>query len=105
MVSVTLPTSQPPKLTIFLLAELIDDAQTTLRRFSSTIAAAPAVVEAHYVAGEADVVLKLSVADMAEYDRFVESRINPSTLIRRFKTFVSLRTLDEGAKTLAASPG
>jgi DNA-binding Lrp family transcriptional regulator len=51
------------------------------------------VVEAHYVAGEADVLLKLRLQDMAAYDRFVETHINASGLVRRFKTFTALRSL------------
>jgi DNA-binding Lrp family transcriptional regulator len=51
------------------------------------------VVEAYYVTGEADVVLKLRLADMAAYDRFVETHINASSLVRRFKTLTALRSL------------
>ena len=80
-------------LTIFLLAELADESREALQRFSATVAAHPAVVEAHYVAGEADVVLKLSLADMTAYDRFVQAHINTSPLVRRFKTLTALRSL------------
>jgi DNA-binding Lrp family transcriptional regulator len=51
------------------------------------------VVEAHYVAGEADVLLKLRLPDLAAYDRFIETHINASALVRRFKTFAALRSL------------
>ena len=80
-------------LTIFLLAELADESRVALQRFSTAVAASPAVVEAFYVAGEADVVLKLSVPDVAAYDRFVETHINASRLVRRFKTLTALRSL------------
>ena len=82
-------------LIIFLLAELVDDTRETLTRFSLTIAAAAEVDEAHYVAGEADVVLKLRLKDVSAYDRFVATHMNPSPLLRRFKTFTSLRTLQQ----------
>jgi Lrp/AsnC family leucine-responsive transcriptional regulator len=80
-------------LTLFLLAELADESREALHRFSKTIAASPAVVEAYYVTGEADVVLKLRLPDMAAYDRFVETHINASKLVRRFKTLTALRSL------------
>jgi DNA-binding Lrp family transcriptional regulator len=80
-------------LTLFLLIDLADESRQALQRFSTTIAANPTVVEAHYVTGEADVVLKLRLPDMAAYDRFVETQISTSPLIRRFKTFTALRSL------------
>lgn len=93
---VALPESEAP-LTVFLLVELADESRRALQRFSTTIAANPAVVEAHYVTGETDVLLKLRLPDMAAYDRFVEMNINASPLIRRFKTLTALRPLMRGA--------
>ena len=89
---VAFPQAEAP-LTIVLLVELADESRQGLQRFTATIAADPAVTEAHYVAGEADVVLKLRLPDMASYDRFVEERINASPLVRRFKTLTALRSL------------
>jgi Lrp/AsnC family transcriptional regulator, leucine-responsive regulatory protein len=80
-------------LTLFVLAVLADESREALHRFSATIAASPAVVEAYYVTGEADVVLKLRLSDMAAYDRFVETHINASNLVRQFKTLTALRSL------------
>ena len=92
---VALPESAAP-LTLFLLAELADESRQALQQFSATVAANPAVVEAHYVAGEADVVLKLRLPDMAAYDRFVEMHVNTSPVVRRFKTLTALRSLAPG---------
>jgi DNA-binding Lrp family transcriptional regulator len=80
-------------LTVFLLAELADESREALNRFSAAVAENPAVVEAYYVTGEVDVVLKLALPDMAAYDRFVETHINASNLVRRFKTLTALRSL------------
>lgn len=80
-------------LTLFLLAELADESRAALKRFSNRVADHPAVVEAHYVAGEADVLLKLRLPDMAAYNRFVETYINASPSVRRFKTLTALRSL------------
>ena len=80
-------------LTLFLLAELTEESRAALKRFSNEVGRHPAVVEAHYVAGEADVLLKLRLPDMAAYDRFVETYINGSPLVRRFKTLTALRPL------------
>lgn len=80
-------------LTLFLLAELADESQEALQRFSTMIANNPAVIDAYYVAGEADVILTLHLPDMAAYDRFVATYINASALVRRFKTLTVLRSL------------
>jgi DNA-binding Lrp family transcriptional regulator len=89
---VALPDSEPP-VTLFLLAELKSESREDLRRFSSKVATNPAVMEAWYTAGEADVVLKLHLPNIAAYDRFVETHINASGLVRRFKTLTALRSL------------
>jgi DNA-binding Lrp family transcriptional regulator len=89
---VAIDTPQAP-LRILLLAELADDAATTIERFAAMLADAPEVMEAHYVTGEADVALSLELADMAAYDGFVARHINGSRLVRRFKTFATLRRL------------
>jgi Lrp/AsnC family leucine-responsive transcriptional regulator len=68
-------------LTLFMLAELAEESRAALERFSKR------------VAGEADVLLKLRLPDLAAYDRFIETHINASALVRRFKTFAALRSL------------
>lgn len=78
---------------IYLLIELSSESRKALQEFSATVAASSAVVEAHYVAGEVDVLLKLHLPDMAAYDRFVETQVNSSPLVRRFKTLTALRPL------------
>ena len=80
-------------LTVYLLAELTDDSAATVRRLAQTVCRTPEVREAHYVTGEADIVLKLTLADMAHYDRFIATHVNPEPAIRRFKTLASLRPL------------
>jgi DNA-binding Lrp family transcriptional regulator len=80
-------------LTVYLLAELIDDSAHTIRRFSSVLQEAQEVREGHYVTGEADVMLKLAVKDMGQYDRFVATYINGQPTVRRFKTLMALRRL------------
>jgi DNA-binding Lrp family transcriptional regulator len=80
-------------LTVYLLAELADDSAQTIKRFAKAIATAAEVREAHYVTGEADVILKLCVDDMAHYDRFVATYVNAEGSVRRFKTLVALRPL------------
>ena len=80
-------------LTVYLLAELADDNAATIQRVAEKICRTPEVREAHYVAGEADLLLKLELADMAHYARFLAAHLNSQPAIRRFKSFASLRPL------------
>lgn len=81
------------ELTVYVLVELVDDFVGTIQQFSHAIRAAAEVREAHYVTGEADVILKLAVSNMAEYDDFVAARLNAEPAVRRFKTLTALRPL------------
>jgi Lrp/AsnC family leucine-responsive transcriptional regulator len=78
---------------IYLLVELRDDARATLRGFTDSMRASKLIESAHYVAGEADVVLALRVTDVPEYARFVDERLNADPRVRRFRTLTSLRQL------------
>jgi DNA-binding Lrp family transcriptional regulator len=80
-------------LKLFVLIELRDDAEATIRRFVADVASDPMVTEAAYVTGEADVVLQLELADMEAYESFVRERLNASASVRRFKTLARLRIL------------
>lgn len=83
-------------LTVYLLAELVDDSAGTIRRVAESLCLTPEVCDAHYVTGEADIILKLELDDMPHYDRFVAAHVNSQAAIRRFKTFASLRPLARG---------
>lgn len=78
---------------VYALVELIDDREATVSRFRRQIDRNGAVIEAHYVTGEADVVLTIEVADIGAYDAFVRRHFGQSSLVKRFKTLTSLRAL------------
>ena len=85
--------SEGRRLRVYALVELVDDRDATVSRFRRQIDRNGAVVEAHYVTGEADVVLTLEVADIGAYDAFVRRHFGDSPLVKRFKTLTSLRAL------------
>lgn len=87
------PDAETDRIAIFVLAELCDDNIRTVTRFAEQVVQSAAVVEAHYVAGEADIVLCIMVADLDAYATFVENVLNENPLLRRFKTLISLRKL------------
>jgi DNA-binding Lrp family transcriptional regulator len=95
------PADTAERLIVYLLAELVDDSAETITRLSRTLSDLPEVIEAYYVAGEADLALKLEFADVAAYNAFLERHINGSAAVVRFKTLVALRSL----KPAFAQPG
>ncbi len=78
---------------IYLMVELRDDARGTVRGFTESMRASKLVASAHYVTGEADVVLTLRVSGIPEYARFVEQRLTGDARVRRFRTLTSIRQL------------
>jgi len=78
---------------IYLTVELRDDARATVRGFTESMRASKLVESAHYVTGEADVVLTLRVSGVPEYARFVEERLSEDPRVRRFRTLTSIRQL------------
>ena len=82
-----------PRLRVYALVELVDDRSATVSRFRRQIGGDEAVAEAHYVTGDADVVLTLDVADVDAYDLFVRRHFGGSSLVKRFKSLTSLRSL------------
>lgn len=78
---------------IYLMVELRDDARATVRGFTESMKASKLVESAHYVTGEADVVLTLRVTGVPEYARFVEQRLTGDPRVRRFRTLTSIRQL------------
>jgi Lrp/AsnC family leucine-responsive transcriptional regulator len=89
----------PEGVSVCLLAELSDESTEALAQITQVLSGLPQVVNAHYVAGEADLAMWLEFADIAEYNLFLESHINRWPLIRKFKTLVVLRTLKSSGAT------
>lgn len=82
-----------PRLRVYALVELVDDRSATVSRFRRQISRDDALVEAHYVTGEADVVLTLDLADVEAYDGFVRRHFGGSSVVKRFRSLTSLRAL------------
>jgi Lrp/AsnC family transcriptional regulator, leucine-responsive regulatory protein len=78
---------------VYALVELVDDRSATVSRFRRQIDRSEAIIEAHYVTGETDVILTLNVTDIDAYDAFVRRHFGGSTLVKRFKSLTSLRAL------------
>lgn len=57
-------------LTVFVEIEAVDHTEAWRDAFNALLPAFPSIVEVHRLAGEADYLLKVVVADMAAFDRF-----------------------------------
>ena len=62
-------------LSVFVAIEDGEHTPTWLERFSAGIAELPEVMEVYRMAGEVDYMLRVAVADMAEYDAFYKRLI------------------------------
>ena len=62
-------------LSVFVAIEAGEHTPTWLERFSAGIAELPEVMEVYRMAGEVDYMLRVAVADMAEYDAFYKRLI------------------------------
>ena len=62
-------------LTVIVAVEAGDHSPEWLARFAAAVAAMPAVMDVYRMAGEVDYMLRVVVADMAEYDAFYKQLI------------------------------
>ncbi len=67
-------------LTVFVAVEAGDHTPEWLQRFASAVSAMPAVMEVYRMAGEVDYMLRVVVADMAEFDAFYKQLIAAAPL-------------------------
>lgn len=80
-------------LRLYILVDLHDEANGTLSTFARRMSGNPAVVEAHYVAGAADILIVMQAESMAEYADFAEHQLNSNPSVKRYRTLTSLRPL------------
>lgn len=62
-------------LTVLVAVEAADHSPEWLARFAAAMEAMPAVMDVYRMAGEVDYMLRVVVADMAEYDAFYKQLI------------------------------
>ncbi|MEM7440789.1 MAG: Lrp/AsnC family transcriptional regulator [Pseudomonadota bacterium] len=77
-------------LTILVEVELNVETGGKVDTLKQTFTDAPEVQQCYYVTGEADFVLVILVADMAEYEALTHRLFFASENIKRFKTFVAM---------------
>ncbi len=67
-------------LSVFIAIEAGDHTPSWLERFAATVTAMPEVMEVYRMAGDVDYMLRVAVADMAEFDAFYKRLIAAAPL-------------------------
>ncbi|HUG84573.1 MAG TPA: Lrp/AsnC family transcriptional regulator [Euzebya sp.] len=80
---------------VVLLIRLGTHGREAVHAFREAIAEVDAVTECHYLTGSADFMLKVRVADVADYRRLLESAISGLPNIQHVESAVVLETFKE----------
>ena len=78
---------------VFIEVTLEKHDEKVLERFGRMLASMPQVLEAHLVTGDYDYLVKVAVADTADYERFLREQLYRIDGIRHSRSTFSLRTL------------
>lgn len=83
-------------LTIIVAVEVEREQPVLTAAFQRRIAAAPEVQQCYMVTGEADFVLVIAVASMAEYEALAARLFSDDPNVRKFRTSISVGRLKTG---------
>jgi Lrp/AsnC family leucine-responsive transcriptional regulator len=86
---------------VFVEVTLEKHDERALRTFGETLARAPEVLEAYLVSGDYDYLVKVAVADTADYERFLQQTLYRIEGIRHTRSAFALRALK---KTVSIDP-
>lgn len=79
----------------FILIDLAWDKPQAREIFIKAINGIPEIVGCHLITGEADVLIRIICADIAEYERILYKTLSQIDVIDRMKTLITLSTLKE----------
>ena len=78
---------------LFVSVSLISQANEALEAFEKEVRNVPEVVSCHLLAGRADYLMQLTVADMAEFERIHREKLSRLPGVATMTTSFSLRTV------------
>ncbi|HYE00592.1 MAG TPA: Lrp/AsnC family transcriptional regulator [Alphaproteobacteria bacterium] len=76
-----------------ILVTLKAEDRSTLDRFAAAVRDDPRIQQCHYVSGEFDLLLQVSVADMADYEALCDGLLLDDPAVARFQSVLLMRTL------------
>jgi Lrp/AsnC family leucine-responsive transcriptional regulator len=85
------------RLTVFAAVSLTMHESGAVGAFTEAVRAVPEVLECHHLTGESDYLLKVVVADTADYERLLRERLLRLPGVQRVQSSVVLSTLKEGS--------
>lgn len=81
------------KMLLFVSISLVSQAAETLEAFEKAVRGVPEVVACHLLAGRADYIMQLAVADMSEFERIHREKLARLPGVATMNTSFCLRTV------------
>ena len=78
-------------LTVFALVGLHSQAESDLQAFEELVAEWPLVRETYMLNGEIDFILKIVARDLAQFQKFLTTKLTPAPNVDSVKTSLSIR--------------
>jgi Lrp/AsnC family transcriptional regulator, leucine-responsive regulatory protein len=82
-------------LMMMVLVKLETERSADIDQLFQRIKRTPEILEAHYVAGDYDFVLKVVATDMESFDELMRKILYSSGIVRTYKTLVTMREVKE----------
>lgn len=79
--------------TVFIEVTLNSQGSNALDAFERAVAACPAVLECHLMSGDFDYLLRVAVADMADYERLHRQQLAAFPHVARVRTAFAMRAV------------
>lgn len=83
------------KIELFVTVSLISQSSEALEAFEKAVQGVPEILACHLLAGRADYLMHLAVADMADFERIHRNRLSRLPGVSTMTTSFSLRTVKE----------
>ena len=77
--------------TVFIEITLASQSETALDAFERAVAASPDILECHLMAGDYDYLLRVAVADTADYERLHRKQLAAFPHVARIRSHFTLR--------------
>jgi DNA-binding Lrp family transcriptional regulator len=98
VVALVEPRSLGRTVTVLVEVEIDNERRSALEAFQRWVAEAPEVQSCWYVTGDADYVLLVSTRDLDGYNAFIERLMTEQSVVRKYKSLISLKTVKRGLK-------
>ena len=86
-------------LTVFVAVEAGDHTPEWMEKFAAAVTAMPSVMEVYRMAGEVDYMLRVAVADMAEFDAFYK-KLTAAAPLKNVTSRFAMERMKDGALPL-----